>query len=38
MSLTTKTTETKSSDHYEITHGIELKQHKAHKLHVLSNT
>ena len=32
-SVVTKTIETKSSDHWKITHGIVLKPHKAHGLH-----
>ena len=32
-SVVTKTTETKSGDHREITHGMVLKPHKAHRLH-----
>ena len=32
-SVVTKTTETKSGDHREITHGVVLKPHKAHRLY-----
>ena len=32
-SVVTKTTKTKSDDHGEITHGMVLKPHKAHRLH-----